>query len=87
MRRLAVLVTLVMLAACGGGSDVQRIEGTITTTDPRLCMGAPAAKGTCFDQSTLLGDHRVGECVAVRYRHDSGSDQNEIVDLRSASGC
>lgn len=86
MRRWLVhavlLIVAVSVTACGTTSTTTWY-GTVTTLQPRLCVGRPAAMGDCFTGETpsMLAWLRVGQCVRVTFDRNTG----RLRDLRQAS--
>ena len=61
------LVCSALLAGCRSGAD--HLTGIVTTTTPRLCIGAADAAGECFlGDPSLVSNLRLDDCVVVTYR-------------------
>jgi len=64
---LLALMGCLTMAGCGSGGD--HFTGIVTTTTPRLCIGAADAAGDCFvAEPSLVATLHLDDCVVVTYR-------------------
>jgi hypothetical protein len=85
----AVALTLVVaLSGCSHRSQHDS-TGSVSTLTPQLCLGGPAASGTCFEvvDTSVLDGVTVGECVTVADKAGRSSSQRVAVSVKPASSC
>jgi hypothetical protein len=70
----AVLASGVIVVGCARpGADTRTYVGQVTEVHARtVCVGAPEARGECFDKDQVTEHLRVKDCVSVTYTPEPG---------------